>query len=98
MRTSYPGLADAALGEGAGIKLNKLSVKEIKAVRVALFLGFPLFLSTRVFVIALRNVTPETSVVVPAAGEQRWRRWWRRLIHRLLSATVREFKSLEVSD
>ena len=27
------GLADAALGEGTGVKLHKLSVREIKAVR-----------------------------------------------------------------
>ena len=27
------GLSDAALGEGSGMKLNKLSVKEIKHVR-----------------------------------------------------------------
>jgi len=27
------GLADAALGEGTSVKLHKLSVKEIKAVR-----------------------------------------------------------------
>jgi len=31
------GLADAALGEGTGVKLHKLSVKEIKAVRVSPF-------------------------------------------------------------
>jgi hypothetical protein len=31
------GLADAALGEGRGVKLNKLSVKEIKAVRHSFF-------------------------------------------------------------
>jgi hypothetical protein len=37
------GLADAALGEGTGVKLNKLSVREIKAVRVPFFLRFPLF-------------------------------------------------------
>lgn len=29
----FPGLADAALGEGTGVKLHKLSVREIKAVR-----------------------------------------------------------------
>ena len=43
MRTSYPGLADAALGEGTGVKLNKLSVREIKAVRVHPFLRFRCF-------------------------------------------------------
>ena len=37
------GLADAALGEGTGVKLNKLSVREIKAVRISFFLRFPLF-------------------------------------------------------
>ncbi|KAI9457065.1 SNF2 family N-terminal domain-containing protein [Russula earlei] len=31
------GLADAALGEGTGVKLHKLSVKEIQAVRVILY-------------------------------------------------------------
>ena len=31
------GLADAAPGEGTGVKLHKLSVKEIKAVRVSPF-------------------------------------------------------------
>lgn len=30
---SFLGLADAALGEGTGVKLHKLSVREIKAVR-----------------------------------------------------------------
>ena len=43
MRTPYPGLADAALGEGTGVKLDKLSVKEIKAVRVPPFLRFHCF-------------------------------------------------------
>ena len=43
------GLADAALGEGTGVKLHKLSVKEIKAVRVPLSCTFPvLVLSTRI--------------------------------------------------
>lgn len=28
----FLGLADAALGEGTGVKLHKLSVREIKAV------------------------------------------------------------------
>jgi hypothetical protein len=41
------GLADAALGEGTGVKLHKLSVKEIKAVRVPLSRTSPvLVLST----------------------------------------------------
>ena len=31
------GLADAALGEGTGVKLHKLSVREIKAVRCLFF-------------------------------------------------------------
>ena len=41
------GLADAALGEGRGVKLHKLSVREIKAVRISVLLtrGF-LVLST----------------------------------------------------
>ena len=44
----FPGLADAALGEGAGVKRQKLlSVKEIKAVRVP-FSAIPLSLSTSV--------------------------------------------------
>lgn len=33
LRATFLGLADAALGEGTGVKLNKLSVREIKAVR-----------------------------------------------------------------
>jgi hypothetical protein len=37
----FIGLADAALGEGTGVKLHKLSVREIKAVR-------PFFLLSRV--------------------------------------------------
>ena len=41
----FLGLADAALGEGTGVKLNKLSVREIKAVRVLPFLRFTLFLT-----------------------------------------------------
>jgi hypothetical protein len=44
---AFLGLADAALGEGTGVKLNKLSVREIKAVRVAFFASW-FFLSTRV--------------------------------------------------
>ena len=32
----YAGLAEAALGEGSGVKLHKLSVKELKAVRSTL--------------------------------------------------------------
>jgi len=35
------GLADAALGEGNGVKLNKMSVKEIQAVSVS----FPFLVS-----------------------------------------------------
>jgi hypothetical protein len=44
------GLADAALGEGTGVKIHKLSVKEIKAVRLppppfpAVVLGTNVFL------------------------------------------------------
>jgi hypothetical protein len=37
----FLGLADAALGEGTGVKLHKLSVREIKAVR-SFFLLLPL--------------------------------------------------------
>ena len=74
----FLGLADAALGEGTGVKLNKLSVREIKAVRVP-FSAISLFLSARVLFLALRNDTPSET-----AGERRWR-WWRLLIHRLLS-------------
>jgi hypothetical protein len=33
----FVGLADAALGEGTGVKLNKLSVREIRAVSVSLY-------------------------------------------------------------
>ena len=35
----FPGLADAALGEGTGVKLHKLSVREIKAVRSFILLS-----------------------------------------------------------
>jgi hypothetical protein len=35
VRMYFQGLADAALGEGTGVKIHKLSVKEIKAVRVS---------------------------------------------------------------
>jgi hypothetical protein len=33
----FIGLADAALGEGTGVKLHKLSVREIKAVSYFIF-------------------------------------------------------------
>ena len=36
----FPGLADAALGEGTGVKLHKLSVREIKAVRSFILLSY----------------------------------------------------------
>lgn len=36
-----PGLAEAALGEGTGVKLHKLSVKELKDVRSDHYLFLP---------------------------------------------------------
>lgn len=75
----FLGLADAALGEGTGVKLNKLSVREIKAVRVP-FSVISLFLSARVLFLALRNDTPSET-----AGERRWR-WWRLLIQTAIYA------------
>jgi hypothetical protein len=39
MLMCFPGLADAALGEGTGVKLHKLSVREIKAVRSFILLS-----------------------------------------------------------
>jgi hypothetical protein len=75
-RTSFPGLADAALGEGTGVKLHKLSVREIKAVRVPRFQAIPFISENNVlFVLALRNdARSETSVGIPAAGDRRRRR------------------------
>lgn len=40
MLMCIPGLADAALGEGTGVKLHKLSVREIKAVRSFILLSY----------------------------------------------------------
>ena len=38
----YLGLSDAALGEGTGMKLHKMSVKEIKLVRGFSWVSFAL--------------------------------------------------------
>jgi len=58
------GLADAALGEGTGVKLHKLSVKEIKAVRrvpIPLSYSSPvLVLSTLPLYTALRHAYLES--------------------------------------
>ena len=73
LRNAYVflGLADAALGEGTGVKLNKLSVREIKAVRGP-FSAISLFLSARALFLALRNDTPSgTNVIISVAGERR---------------------------
>jgi len=51
------GLADAALGEGTGVKLHKLSVKEIKAVR-----RVPIPLSCTSPVLVLRTLTLNTAL------------------------------------
>ena len=74
------GLADAALGEGTGVKIHKLSVKEIKAVRLPS--PFPAVTLTNVsFFIAFWH-EPTRAAVSGAARGLNWCRW---SIPRLLS-------------
>jgi hypothetical protein len=47
--TSISGLSEAALGEGTGAKLHKLSVKQIKSVSVTLNIKF--FCEVNIFLI-----------------------------------------------
>jgi hypothetical protein len=81
VRFVFPGLADAALGEGTGVKIHKLSVKEIKAVRLPHPLSWLSWVQNVCFFIALWHDTTRASVS-GAAGELCWRRL---LIPRLLS-------------
>jgi len=71
----FPGLADAALGEGTGVKINKLSVKEIKAVRLSAPFSrrYPEY-KCHFFLALWHDTCPEKRVVVSAAAlELGWR-------------------------
>ena len=57
LQETKTGLAEAALGEGGGIKLHKLSVKELKDVRDACFSTLTIMLMHDI-----RPVSLETSL------------------------------------